>query len=192
MASGEVGLKSKNDGFTLMETMVTLFLVAMMSMLAVPYVKKYIKDNQIREFISDYRGLIGACRAYSLVHHQWPIPCEAGQLPADLLPFLPDRFRSSPDLESGNLPTPSITEGAGTYIYARPNGIPQITASQVPENVLTSSELAELALKLNDTGFYCEGNNLIYVFEEGEEGIVNPPSSEPPEIVDQSTSPLSR
>ncbi len=85
--------KSNTLGFTLLEVMVVVFLIALASSLAVPYVKKYIKDSQKREFVQDLFGLVTAFRSYYLINNEWPRDLNPNRIPGEVAPFLPDKFR---------------------------------------------------------------------------------------------------
>ncbi|MDR2396538.1 MAG: type II secretion system GspH family protein [Puniceicoccales bacterium] len=66
-------LKNKRScGFTLVEIMVALCIVAILTIIAVPGFKKTMRDLKFNEFACNFEGLIKAFRSYYLIFNEWP------------------------------------------------------------------------------------------------------------------------
>jgi prepilin-type N-terminal cleavage/methylation domain-containing protein len=69
------GLKypsSSRNGFTLIEIVVTLCIVAILTAIAVPGFRKATEDFRLNEFAYNFESLIKACRNYYLIFNEWP------------------------------------------------------------------------------------------------------------------------
>jgi prepilin-type N-terminal cleavage/methylation domain-containing protein len=92
-----VGILSRN-GFTLIEIVVALCIVALLTAIAVPGFKKATEDFRLNEFVCNFDSLIKAYRSYYLIFNEWPADGTENTIPAgNILYFLPNH------LHKGNL-----------------------------------------------------------------------------------------
>ncbi|MDR0393222.1 MAG: prepilin-type N-terminal cleavage/methylation domain-containing protein [Puniceicoccales bacterium] len=93
-------LKHKRScGFTLVEIMVTLCIVAIFTIIAVPGFKKTMQDLKLNEFACNFEGLIKAFRSYYLIFNEWPNDGSRNTIPPkNILYFLPNHLHKGNQL----------------------------------------------------------------------------------------------
>jgi prepilin-type N-terminal cleavage/methylation domain-containing protein len=79
------------NGFTLVEIIVALCIVAILTAIAVPGFKKATEDFRLNATLEDTVDILKACRAYYLVFNEFP-PDMGNGIPDRLLPFVPRRL----------------------------------------------------------------------------------------------------
>jgi prepilin-type N-terminal cleavage/methylation domain-containing protein len=85
------GLKcsSRNrNGFTLVEIIVALCIVAILTAIAIPGFKKATEDFRLNATLEDTLDIMKACRAYYLIFNEWP-PNVWDDITDKLLPLVP-------------------------------------------------------------------------------------------------------
>ncbi|MDR0647386.1 MAG: prepilin-type N-terminal cleavage/methylation domain-containing protein [Puniceicoccales bacterium] len=69
-------------GFTLVEIVVTLCIVAILTTIAIPGFKKTMQDLKFNEFVCNFEGLIKAFRSYYLIFNEWPADVGTNAIPS--------------------------------------------------------------------------------------------------------------
>jgi prepilin-type N-terminal cleavage/methylation domain-containing protein len=81
------------NGFTLIEVVVALCIVAILSAIAIPGFRKATEDFRLNEFACNFEGLIKAYRSHYLIFNQWPADVSANNIPAgNIRYFLPNHL----------------------------------------------------------------------------------------------------
>jgi prepilin-type N-terminal cleavage/methylation domain-containing protein len=75
-------------GFTLIEIIVALCIVAILTAIAIPGFKKATEDFRVNSTVEDTLNIIKACRNYYLIFNEFP-PNVNNDIPDKLLPFVP-------------------------------------------------------------------------------------------------------
>jgi prepilin-type N-terminal cleavage/methylation domain-containing protein len=75
-------------GFTLIEIIVALCIVAILTIIAIPGFKKATEDFRLNSTVEDTLDIIKACRNYYLIFNEFP-PNMGDDIPDKLLPFVP-------------------------------------------------------------------------------------------------------
>jgi prepilin-type N-terminal cleavage/methylation domain-containing protein len=83
----KVGALSRS-GFTLIEIVVTLCIVAILTAIAIPGFKKATEDFRLNSTLEDTLDILKACRSYYLIFNEFP-PNVWDDIPDKLLPFVP-------------------------------------------------------------------------------------------------------
>jgi prepilin-type N-terminal cleavage/methylation domain-containing protein len=91
------------NGFTLVEIIVTLCIVAILTAIAIPGFKKATEDFRLNSTLEDTLDIMKACRAYYLIFNEWP-PDVADDIPDKLCLFV-----------SGHLLDPN--RGGNNYLH---------------------------------------------------------------------------
>jgi prepilin-type N-terminal cleavage/methylation domain-containing protein len=82
---------ASRNGFTLIEVVVTLCIVAILTAIAIPGFKKATEDFRLNATLEDTVDIMKACRAYYLIFNEWP--ADAGDnIETKLCPFVPNRL----------------------------------------------------------------------------------------------------
>jgi prepilin-type N-terminal cleavage/methylation domain-containing protein len=79
------------NGFTLVEIVVSLCIVAILAAIAVPGFKKATEDFRLNATLEDTLDILKACRAYYLIFNEFPPDC-SDNIPDKLCPFVPSRL----------------------------------------------------------------------------------------------------
>ncbi|MDR1254795.1 MAG: type II secretion system GspH family protein [Puniceicoccales bacterium] len=80
-------------GFTLIEIIVALCIVAILTAIAIPGFKKATEDFRLNEFACNYESLIKAYRSYYLIFNEWPADGGRNTIPAgNIRYFLPNHL----------------------------------------------------------------------------------------------------
>jgi prepilin-type N-terminal cleavage/methylation domain-containing protein len=90
------------NGFTLIEIVVALCIVAILSAIAIPGFKKATEDFRLNSTLEDTLDIMKACRAYYLIFNEWPADTNCDDIPDRLLPFVP-RHLINPERGRGDL-----------------------------------------------------------------------------------------
>jgi prepilin-type N-terminal cleavage/methylation domain-containing protein len=77
----KVGALSRG-GFTLIEIVVALCIVAILTAIAIPGFKKATEDFRLNEFACNFDSLIKAYRSYYLIFNEWPADGTENTIPA--------------------------------------------------------------------------------------------------------------
>jgi prepilin-type N-terminal cleavage/methylation domain-containing protein len=83
----KVGALSRS-GFTLIEIVVTLCIVAILTAIAIPGFKKATEDFRVNTTLEDTLAILKTCRAYYLIFNEFPGDWTE-TIPDKLLPFAP-------------------------------------------------------------------------------------------------------
>jgi prepilin-type N-terminal cleavage/methylation domain-containing protein len=76
------------SGFTLIEIIVALCIVAILTAIAVPGFKKATEDFRVNSTLEDTLSILKACRNYYLIFNEFP-PNVNDDIPDKFLPFVP-------------------------------------------------------------------------------------------------------
>jgi prepilin-type N-terminal cleavage/methylation domain-containing protein len=76
------------NGFTLVEIIVALCIVAILAAIAVPGFKKATEDFRVNSTVEDTLDILKACRAYYLIFNEFSPDCN-DNIPTKLYPFVP-------------------------------------------------------------------------------------------------------
>jgi prepilin-type N-terminal cleavage/methylation domain-containing protein len=79
------------NGFTLIEIIVALCIVAILSAIAIPGFRKATEDFRLNSTLEDTLDIMKACRAYYLIFNEWP-PNVSNDIPDKLYPFVPSHL----------------------------------------------------------------------------------------------------
>jgi prepilin-type N-terminal cleavage/methylation domain-containing protein len=79
-------------GFTLIEIIVALCIVAILTAIAVPGFKKATEDYRLNSTVEDTLDIFKAFRAYYLIFNEFPLDESNGTIPSRLRPFVPNRL----------------------------------------------------------------------------------------------------
>ncbi|MDR0392992.1 MAG: type II secretion system GspH family protein [Puniceicoccales bacterium] len=90
MRYSKVGALSRK-GFTLIEVVVTLCIVAILTAIAVPGFKKATEDFRLNATLEDTLDIMKACRAYYLIFNEF-LPDDHDGIIAKLRPLLPSHL----------------------------------------------------------------------------------------------------
>ncbi|MDR0392869.1 MAG: type II secretion system GspH family protein, partial [Puniceicoccales bacterium] len=90
----KVGALSRK-GFTLIEVVVTLCIVAILTAIAIPGFKKTTEDFRLNSTLEDTLDILKACRAYYLIFNEFPPDANWDDVPDKLRPFLPHHLINS-------------------------------------------------------------------------------------------------
>jgi prepilin-type N-terminal cleavage/methylation domain-containing protein len=83
------------NGFTLIEVVVTLCIVAILSAIAIPGFRKATEDFRLNATLEDTVDILKSFRAYYLIFNEFPPDSSVmGAVPGRLLPFVPSRLRN--------------------------------------------------------------------------------------------------
>ncbi|MDR0393427.1 MAG: type II secretion system GspH family protein [Puniceicoccales bacterium] len=91
MRYSRVGALSRN-GFTLIEIVVALCIVALLTAIAIPGFRKVTEDFRVNTTLEDTMDILKAFRAYYLIFNEFPPDASNSDIPNRLLPFLPSRL----------------------------------------------------------------------------------------------------
>ncbi|MDR1254884.1 MAG: type II secretion system GspH family protein [Puniceicoccales bacterium] len=75
-------------GFTLIEIIVTLCIVAILTAIAVPGFKKATEDYRLNSTVEDTLSILKACRNYYLIFNEFPPDADWDDIPDKLRPFV--------------------------------------------------------------------------------------------------------
>jgi prepilin-type N-terminal cleavage/methylation domain-containing protein len=78
-------------GFTLIEIVVTLCIVAILTAIAIPGFRKATEDFRLNSTLEDTVDILKACRNYYLIFNEFPSNVY-NDIPAKLLPFVPSHL----------------------------------------------------------------------------------------------------
>ncbi|MDR0756213.1 MAG: type II secretion system GspH family protein, partial [Puniceicoccales bacterium] len=76
-------------GFTLVETIVALCIVAILTAIAVPGFRKATEDFRLNATLEDTLDIMKACRAYYLIFNEFPQNADWDDIPSKMYPFVP-------------------------------------------------------------------------------------------------------
>ncbi len=82
-------------GVTLVELLTVLVLVGILANIALPLYRNVTKKADAAKVISDYHAIQVAAYSYFAENNRFPPSAGMGQVPPDLVPFLPEGFRFS-------------------------------------------------------------------------------------------------
>jgi prepilin-type N-terminal cleavage/methylation domain-containing protein len=80
------------NGFTLVEIIVALCIVAILTAIAVPGFRKATEDFRLNEFACNFESLIKAFRSYYLIFNEWP--ADSVQANGNIRYFLPNHLHN--------------------------------------------------------------------------------------------------
>jgi prepilin-type N-terminal cleavage/methylation domain-containing protein len=115
-ASKYLSTSVNRNGFTLIEIVVTLCIVAILSAIAIPGFRKVTEDFRLNATLEDTVDILKACRAYYLIFNEFPLDKHAG-IPDKLCPFVPS-YLINPNRGANNQRTwTHLPLGNTAYIY---------------------------------------------------------------------------
>ncbi len=85
------GRPCRSPGFTLVEIMIVVAIIAVLTSIAVPSFLRARERTQVVRFVNDIRIFSDAAHLYSTEHNEWP-PDGSNTIPPELLPYLKDDF----------------------------------------------------------------------------------------------------
>ncbi|MDR0647630.1 MAG: prepilin-type N-terminal cleavage/methylation domain-containing protein, partial [Puniceicoccales bacterium] len=80
------------NGFTLIEIVVALCIVAILAAIAIPGFRKATEDFRLNATLEDTVDILKSFRAYYLIFNEFPPDTGNSGVPARLRPFLPNRL----------------------------------------------------------------------------------------------------
>jgi prepilin-type N-terminal cleavage/methylation domain-containing protein len=89
-----VGVLGKG-GFTLIEIIVALCIVAILTAIAVPGFRKVTEDYRLNSTVEDTLDILKACRNYYLIFNEFPPDAGSNTVPNRLDLFIPTRLMNS-------------------------------------------------------------------------------------------------
>jgi prepilin-type N-terminal cleavage/methylation domain-containing protein len=116
------------NGFTLVEIIVALCIVAILTAIAVPGFRKATEDFRLNATLEDTVDILKAFRAYYLIFNEFPPDASNSGIPSRLRPFVPHRL-INPATSKWNV----VPLGNKAYCYDVDNwmGI----SSQIPHSI---------------------------------------------------------
>jgi prepilin-type N-terminal cleavage/methylation domain-containing protein len=156
----KVGALSRG-GFTLIEIVVALCIVAILTAIAIPGFKKATEDFRLNEFACNFDSLIKSTRAYYLIFNEWPPDPSRTNVPSgNIRYFLPSHLHKGNQLIYAPLRKSGTAFDFDNYIGSETMGIRA-------RELGTYLQLAWGKLQLlgeHKNHFIREGNNILYQF----------------------------
>jgi prepilin-type N-terminal cleavage/methylation domain-containing protein len=90
----KVGALSRS-GFTLIEIVVALCIVAILTAIAIPGFKKATEDFRLNSTLEDTLDILKACRTYYLIFNEFPLDAGLNAVPNRLDLFIPTHLMNS-------------------------------------------------------------------------------------------------
>jgi prepilin-type N-terminal cleavage/methylation domain-containing protein len=87
--SGDLSPSVTRNGFTLIEIVVTLCIVAILAAIAIPGFRKVTEDFRLNATLEDTLDIMKACRVYYLIFNEFLPDTSTNGIPNRLRPFLP-------------------------------------------------------------------------------------------------------
>ena len=79
-------------GFTLLEPTIVVTVMAIVTAVAIPTCVEMIRDTRAAEAIGDLYAVRAAAYLYFGDHQSWPAETPTGNIPPELVPYLPHGF----------------------------------------------------------------------------------------------------
>ncbi len=79
-------------GFTLLELTIVLTVIAIVLAVAIPTYVEMVRDTRAAEAVADLYAVRAAAYLYFGDHQSWPAESPTGNVPPELLPYLPRGF----------------------------------------------------------------------------------------------------
>lgn len=89
---GSSRVDGRRGGFTLVELLVSAAIVGILAGLAIPNMRTILLRARATELVGDMDVVRVATQSYNGDHHTWPAEAAAGQVPPELVPYLPDNY----------------------------------------------------------------------------------------------------
>ena len=86
---GKIGRRNRH-GFTLVELLVVVLIIAILTTIAVPNIRRVLMKARAAEAVGDLQVLRVAVFSYLGDKQEWPPDASVGVVPAGLAPYLPD------------------------------------------------------------------------------------------------------
>lgn len=84
--------RSHRPGFTLIELTIALFIVATLAALAMPTYHRMIVKARAAKVLGEFNTIRVAAFNYFTEHNEWPPDQEPGNIPPELITYLPSNF----------------------------------------------------------------------------------------------------
>jgi prepilin-type N-terminal cleavage/methylation domain-containing protein len=91
-ASEYLSASTARNGFTLIEVVVTLCIVAILTAIAIPGFRKATEDFRLNATLEDTVDILKACRNYYLIFNEFPPDANWDAIPDKLRPFVPSHL----------------------------------------------------------------------------------------------------
>jgi prepilin-type N-terminal cleavage/methylation domain-containing protein len=152
------------NGFTLVEIIVALCIVAILTAIAVPGFRKATEDFRLNEFACNFDSLIKACRNYYLIFNEWPGDTSRGYIPpGNICYFLPNHLYKGSQL----LYSPFKKGGTTQFDFDNymDNGTMSIKARELGTYFQLAGEKLQ-SLSDHKNHFVQEGSTITYYFPD--------------------------
>lgn len=90
--AGGARVDGRRGGFTLVEMLVSAAIVGILAGLAIPNMRTILLRARATELAGDMDVVRVATQSYQADHHAWPAEANAGEVPPELVPYLPDGY----------------------------------------------------------------------------------------------------
>jgi prepilin-type N-terminal cleavage/methylation domain-containing protein len=148
--------RSRRKGFTLIELIITMMIVAMLSSIAVPKFREVRRRALAAQIMGDFDVLRHAAMSFYVDSGYFPEPVGPGQAPPGLVRYLPNQFdlarpQWTMNYESWTAGEAAVFEAAGTIVG--------ITVTTPDENLGRTA----MALIGNAPAFAQSGNSYTFL-----------------------------
>ena len=127
-------------GFTLMEIMIAVLLVAILCAVAIPYYLHLQQNTQNNRFISDIRTFSQAFETYAMRYGKWPPTADAGVVPTGI----------SGELQDSHWIAVNSLGGHWKWDYNRPRANGFIAGISVTGVTVSEAQMIAIDKKIDD------------------------------------------